>query len=86
METSKWQTLINYLSKFDVGETIKRESLLLAIGGAARYYTTTDQYRNILCKIGYMERNTPYKIIKKIPIDLKHSDCKKEYLKLMSND
>jgi hypothetical protein len=70
MIQSKWKNFLCYLNKFDEGEAIARESILLAVGGIAKYSNTVDTYRRVMTVNGYLSENTPYTILKKVPTDL----------------
>lgn len=74
----KWDKIKEFINEMTVGQTFVRIYLLKSLDAYGNFTQGCfDNYRNILTKSGYLKiiSRGNYKVMKKIPIDLKLQDC-----------
>jgi len=71
MYKSKWRKFIDFISSFDVGDIVKQESFYLINADAVEENSKTEQYKRKLIEEGYLSERSPYKVLRKVPKNLK---------------
>lgn len=76
---NKWDTLVEYINKKNIGDIIFRGELISATNSKTNQNTSVDNQRNWLMNCGYLERIKigQYKILKHIDIKLTSNEIKK---------